>query len=70
MDRIARDGIEVEILEAPTHQLQKVSLTASKTSSMVAALNRGGGRMALLDASPSREMAIAAAKRLGIEVID
>lgn len=70
MDRVKANGIEVEILEVQDYQLQKVSLTASEGNSMVAALNRGGARLVLLEASPSRDEALAAAARLGIVVID
>jgi L-serine dehydratase len=37
---------------------------------MVDSRNRGGGRLAIVDALPSREEAIAAAKRLGIVVAE
>jgi L-serine dehydratase len=35
---------------------------------MVDARNRGGGRVGIIDAKPSREEALRVAKRLGIEV--
>ena len=70
LDKVKADGIAVEILEVQDYQLQKVSLTASESNSMVAALNRGGARLVLLEASPSREEALAAAKSLGIVVVD
>jgi L-serine dehydratase len=70
MDKIKKDGIEVEIKQSSVHQLQKVTLEASEVSSMVAAKNRGGARLVLLEASPSREQALEAAQRLGIVVVN
>lgn len=70
MDKVKADGVEVEILEAPDYQMQKVSLVASERNSMVAALNRGGARLALVEADPGRDEALAAAERLGIVVVD
>lgn len=70
MDRVKADGIEVEILEVPDYQLQKISLKASERDSTVAALNRGGARLVLLDALPSRDDALAAAEKLGIAIVD
>ena len=37
---------------------------------MVDAKNRGGGRVAIVDAKPSLKEALIAAERLGIEVVD
>ena len=70
MNRVKADAIEVEILEVPDYQLQKISLKASEGDSMVAALNRGGARLVLLDASPNREDALLAAQRLGIVLVE
>ena len=70
MERVRADNIEVEILEAPDYQLQRVNLKASERDATVSALNRGGARLVLLDASPSREAALEAAKRLGIVIVD
>ncbi|MDR1487455.1 MAG: serine dehydratase [Deltaproteobacteria bacterium] len=70
IDKVKKDGVEVEILEAQEHQLQKVSLTASAGNSMVAALNRGGGRLVLSEAAPSLEEAVQAARRLGVVLVD
>ncbi|MDR1922552.1 MAG: serine dehydratase [Candidatus Adiutrix sp.] len=70
LDKVKADGVEVEILEVQEHQLQRVTLAAAEGDSMAAALNRGGARLALLDASPSREEALSAAARLGIVVVD
>ncbi len=70
MDRVKAEGVEVEIVEVPDYQMQRVTLTASERNSTVSALNRGGARLVLLDASPSREEALAAARKLGIVVVE
>ncbi|MDR2947557.1 MAG: serine dehydratase [Candidatus Adiutrix sp.] len=70
MDRVKAEGVEVEILEVPEYQLQRVSLTASEQNSTVEALNRGGARLVLLKASPSRDEAAKAAERLGIVLVE
>ncbi|UQZ88991.1 serine dehydratase [Deltaproteobacteria bacterium Smac51] len=70
MERVRTDNIEVEILEVPDYQLQRVTLKASEGDSMVSALNRGGARLVLLEASAGREAALDAAKRLGIVVVE
>ncbi len=70
MSRVKADGVAVEILEVPDYQLQRVTLETAEGGSMVAALNRGGARLVLLDARPGRDLALAAAKRLGIVVVE
>jgi L-serine dehydratase len=70
MNRVKADGVAVEILEVPDYQLQRVTLEAAEGGSMVAALNRGGARLVLLDARPGRDPALAAAERLGIVVVE
>ena len=70
MERVKNDGVKVEILEVPDYQKQKVSLIADGAGASVTALNRGGARLVLVEASPSRQEALAAAERLGIVVVD
>ncbi len=70
MERVRADGVTVEIREVPDYQMQRVTLEADERGSMVAALNRGGARLVLLEASPSREEALEAARRLGIVVVE
>lgn len=69
MEELPRLGIEVEIKEAREPQLQRVTLETSAGRVMVDARNRGGGRLALIDAVPSREAALAAARKLGIDIV-
>ncbi|WP_213996275.1 L-serine ammonia-lyase, iron-sulfur-dependent, subunit alpha [Tepidanaerobacter syntrophicus] len=68
MDKIKETGIEVEILETQEYQVQRITIVAEETTSMVDTLNRGGGRLVLRDASPSKNEALKIAKELGIIV--
>lgn len=70
MDKVKADGIEVVIKSVDEYQLQKVTLEATEKGSMVAALNRGGARLVLLEASSGREEALKVAKDLGIVVVE
>ena len=63
-------GIEVEIVEGTEHAIQKITITTDQGSYMVDTLNRGGGRLVLRGADPSLPEAQAAAKRLGIVLVD
>lgn len=63
------DGIEVEIVEGTEHAIQRITITTDEMTCMVDTLNRGGGRLVLRDASPSLAEAEAAAKRLGIVLV-
>ena len=63
-------GIEVEIVEGTEHAIQKITITTDQSSYMVDTLNRGGGRLVLRGADPSLPEAQAAAKRLGIVLVD
>lgn len=70
MGRVLAGEIVVEILEVDEAQLQRITVEATGDSSMVDSLNRGGGRLVIRDARPSRDAAIDAAKKLGIVVVD
>jgi L-serine dehydratase len=50
-------------------EVQRICIETTEKGAMVDARNRGGGRVAILDAKPSRDEALLAAKRLGIEVV-
>ena len=63
-------NIEVKINKVDIPQVQRIRIQATETSAMVDAKNRGGGRVAIIDAKPSLQEAIRAAERLGIEVVD
>lgn len=70
MGKVLAREIEVEILEVDESQLQRITVEAEENSAMVDTLNRGGGRLVIRDAIPSREEALAVAKKLGIVVVD
>jgi L-serine dehydratase len=69
MSKVASEGIAVEILQVDKPQLQQITVFASEKTGMVSALNRGGGRLVLKDAS-DKEEAWRVAKRLGIETVE
>ncbi|HHW07525.1 MAG TPA: serine dehydratase [Clostridia bacterium] len=70
MDKVKAAGIEVEVKEVDEPQLQRITVMATERSSMVESLNRGGGRIAIRDAMPSKDEALKAAQELGIVVTD
>lgn len=70
MQRVKDTGIDVEIVQVEESQMQRITIEASEGTVMVEALNRGGGRLVLKNAIPSREAALSIAKRLNIDVVD
>ena len=64
------NNIEVKINKVDIPQVQRIRIQTTETSAMVDAKNRGGGRVAIVDAKPSLQEALGAAARLGIEVVD
>lgn len=70
LEEVKRRGIEVEIVEMKEAHVQRVFIEASQQNSFVDTLNRAGARLVLLDASPSREEALAWAKKLNIVIIE
>ncbi|KKM10444.1 serine dehydratase [Clostridiales bacterium PH28_bin88] len=62
--------LRVEILEVNEPQLQRITVYATEADGMVDTLNRGGGRLVLRRATPSRELALKAATTWGIEIVD
>lgn len=64
---MAKDNnIDIEIEEIEEFQAQQVTLESGKYKVKVEALNRGGGRLVIQDAIPSKEKAKKVAKELGI----
>lgn len=61
--------IPVELLQVEEPEVQRIWIQATEQSAMVDSRNRGGGRVSIVDALPSRQEAIAAAKRLRIVVV-
>lgn len=62
--------IEIKINKIDEPEVQRIRIEAKERSAMVDARNRGGGRIAIIDAKPSLKEAIEVAKRLGIEVVN
>jgi L-serine dehydratase len=63
-------NIEIKIGKVDIPEVQRIRIDTTEKSAMVDARNRGGGRVAIVDAEPSVEEALMAAKKLGIEVTD
>ncbi len=66
---VIRRQIPVELIQTEEPEVQRIRLQGKERGAMVDSRNRGGGRLAIVDAFPSREEALAAAKRLGIVVV-
>ena len=60
--------IPIELVEVKEPEVQRIRIETAEGSAMVDSRNRGGGRLAIVDAEPSLEAAIEAAGRLGIVV--
>jgi L-serine dehydratase len=65
---VLKRGLPVELIEVPEPEVQRIWLETKEGKAMLDSRNRGGGRLTIVDAIPSREEALAAAKRLGIVV--
>ena len=61
-------GIKINRVDIP--EVQRIRIETTEKGAMVDAKNRGGGRIAIIDARPSLQEALLAAERLGIEVTD
>lgn len=62
--------IDVHINRIDTPEVQRIRIKTTGQSAMLDARNRGGGRVAIIDAEPSMEQALQAAEKLGIEIAD
>jgi L-serine dehydratase len=69
LERPEIKNIEIKINKVDMPEVQRICIETTEKGAMVDARNRGGGRVAILDAKPSRDEALLAAKRLGIEVV-
>ena len=65
---VLKRGLPVDLLEVSEPEVQRIWIETDKGKAMVDSRNRGGGRLTIVDALPSRDEALAAAKRLGIVV--
>jgi L-serine dehydratase len=68
LKEVAAKGIEVEIRQIEEPEVQRITVEATERSAMVDSLNRGGGRIKLVNARPSLQGAIQAAEKLGIKL--
>jgi L-serine dehydratase len=65
---VLKRGIKVELIEVSEPEVQRIWLETKEGHAMVDSRNRGGGRLTIVDALPSRDKAVVAAERLGIVV--
>ena len=70
LKEITRRRIAVEIRHVTEPEVQRIRIEARGKSAFVDAMNRGGGRLKLVDARPSLAEAQAAAARLGIKLAE
>ena len=70
MEKVKEKGTEIEILQTQEYQVQRISIITDDVSSEVDALNRGGGRLVLRNASPSKDKALKIAQELGIVIVN
>jgi L-serine dehydratase len=70
MDLPAVRAIDVSLKELDMPEVQRIRITAEDASVWLDSRNRGGARVAIVAAEPSREAAIAAARALGIQLVD
>lgn len=70
MAKVKEAGIEVVINQVEEPQLQRVRIATDETDSMVDARNRGGGRLALVNAEPDIKRCRELAESLQIEIVE
>ncbi|HSQ05951.1 MAG TPA: hypothetical protein VLN59_18070, partial [Burkholderiales bacterium] len=70
MDTPEVRGIKISLKELDVPEVQRIRVTAEGGSVWLDSRNRGGARVAIVDAQPSREAAVAAARTLGIQIVD
>ena len=63
-------AIDVSLKELAEPEVQRIRITADEQSVWLDSRNRGGARVGIIAAEPSREAALAAAKSLGIQIAD
>jgi L-serine dehydratase len=70
MDMPEVRAADISLKELAEPEVQRIRITTDRGSVWLDSRNRGGARVAIVDAEPSREAAVAAAHRLGIQVVD
>jgi L-serine dehydratase len=63
-------AIDVSLKELAEPEVQRIRITTDQGAVWLDSRNRGGARVAIVDAQPSRDAAVAAARKLGIQVVD
>ncbi len=63
-------SIDISLKELEAPEVQRIRVTTEEGSVWLDSRNRGGARVAIVDAQPSREAAIEAARKLGIQITD
>ena len=63
-------AMDVTLKELDEPEVQRIRITTEEGSVWIDSRNRGGARVAIINAEPSREAAIGAARSLGIQVAD
>lgn len=63
-------GIDIALKEVAEPEVQRIRIEADERSVFLDSRNRGGARVAIVDATPSRDEALAVAKTLGIQIVN
>jgi L-serine dehydratase len=63
-------AIDVSLKELAEPEVQRIRITTDQGTVWLDSRNRGGARVAIVDAGPSRDAAVAAARKLGIQLAD
>jgi len=70
MDLPAVKDIDITLSEIEEPEVQRIRITTDEGSVWIDSRNRGGARVAIVDCEPSVEAALAAAKELGIQIVN
>jgi L-serine dehydratase len=70
MDMPEVKAIDISLKELAEPEVQRIRVTTDRGEVWLDSRNRGGARVAIVDAGPSRDAAVAAARKLGIQVVD
>ena len=68
MDMPEVRAIEISLKEVAEPEVQRIRIVANERSAWLDSRNRGGARVAIVDAEPSRHEAVEAARSLGIQL--
>jgi L-serine dehydratase len=68
MDMPEVKAIDISLKEVAEPEVQRIRIVADERSAWLDSRNRGGARVAIVDALPSREEALEAARALGIQL--